>query len=54
MQVTLKKPHTHAGEDFAPGSTIEVSEPEAQWLADQGVIDQPKAVKADSKEKANG
>lgn len=54
MEVTLKKPHTHDGEYFEDGSTIDVSAPEAQWLADQGVIDQPKAAKADSKEKANG
>ena len=41
MQVTLKKPHTHAGEQKQPGDLIEVDAGTAQWLADLGVIERP-------------
>lgn len=43
MKVTLKKQHEHAGVSYAAGAEIDVTEPEATWLADQGVIDQPAA-----------
>lgn len=39
MLVTLKKPHTHAGEQKQPGDQIEVDAGTAQWLADLGVIE---------------
>lgn len=38
MKVKLLKPHTHAGRDHAAGDEIEVSERQAVWLAEQGVI----------------
>jgi hypothetical protein len=41
MKVTLKKAHEHAGVRYDAGTEIEVTAPEADWLAEQGVIDQP-------------
>lgn len=38
MKVKLQKPHTHAGTAHAPGDEIEVSDAQAVWLAEQGVI----------------
>lgn len=38
MNVTLLKPLTHAGIDFAAGDTLDVDEATAQWLAENGVI----------------
>ena len=43
MQVTLKKPHTHAGMQKQPGDTIDVDAGTAEWLAGLGVIDPPPA-----------
>lgn len=37
-QVTLTAPHTHAGVEYKADQTLEVSEHEAQWLADQHLI----------------
>lgn len=39
MKVTLKKDHTHAGKPETAGTEIEVTAPEAEWLAAAGVID---------------
>ncbi len=36
-QVTLIKPHTHAGVKLEPGKKVEVSEIEAQWLVDNDI-----------------
>lgn len=41
MQVTLKKPHTHAGKQKQPGDPIDVDAGTAEWLAGLGVIDPP-------------
>ena len=37
VKVQLAKPHTHAGVKYPENEVIEVSEPEAQWLRDNGV-----------------
>jgi hypothetical protein len=39
LKVTLKQPHTHAGQSLAPGAEIDVTPDEAQWLASHGVIE---------------
>lgn len=39
MQVTLKKPHTHAGQAMKPGDTLDLDAGTAAWLAGLGVID---------------
>lgn len=38
VEVTLAKPHTHAGEKLPAGSKIKVTEPERDWLAGAEVI----------------
>ena len=44
FKVTLLKPHTHADQELQPGSTIEVTAPEQDFLRAAGVIDdQPNA-----------
>ena len=41
VSVRLAKPHQHAGQSYNPGDTIEVSEPEARWLFENGIaVDQ--------------
>jgi hypothetical protein len=37
MKITLLKPHRHAGELYSPNTELEVAEPTARWLVDQGV-----------------
>ena len=44
----LKKHHTHHGEPFKAGDTIQVTEDQRAWLARQGVID------GQQKEHSNG
>lgn len=39
MKVTLAKPHTHDGTEYAKGEQIEVSDAQAAWLADLKVIE---------------
>lgn len=44
VEVTLAKPHKHAGEQKAAGDKIKVTEPERDWLADNQIINNaPKA-----------
>lgn len=44
VEVTLAKPHTHAGEPKAIGEKIKVTEPERDWLAAKQTINNaPKA-----------
>ena len=43
MKVKLNKPHEHAGEQYEAGEQIEVTQGQANWLADQGIIDKPKS-----------
>lgn len=38
VEVTLAKPHSHAGVAYAAGNKIKVDEPTAKWLADNKVI----------------
>lgn len=38
VEVTLDKPHTHAGKPYAAGGKIMVTEAEADWLRKAGVI----------------
>lgn len=37
VEVKLKKPHTHAGDDFDAGATITVSSATADWLKANGI-----------------
>lgn len=37
--VILKTAHTHAGQEYPPGTLLDVTEPEVAWLAEQGVIE---------------
>lgn len=39
MKVTLLKDHKHAGTKHPAGEQIEVNEADAQWLADNQVIE---------------
>lgn len=39
MKVTLKKPHTHNGVDHPVGAQIDVTEQDAAFLMEHGVID---------------
>ena len=36
--VTLIRPHTHGGKDYAVGATIDVTQAQQSWLARQGII----------------
>jgi hypothetical protein len=38
VEVKLKKAHTHAGEDKAPGDTIEVTPKQKNRLTERGII----------------
>lgn len=37
VKVQLAKPHTHAGVKYPENAVIEVTEPDAAWLRDNGV-----------------
>lgn len=37
VKVQLAKPHTHAGTKYPANEVIEVTEPEAAWLRENGV-----------------
>ncbi|MET3652479.1 DUF7210 family protein [Dyella japonica] len=37
MRITLDKPHTHAGEPFAPGAVLNLNSIEGEWLVLRGV-----------------
>ncbi len=39
-EVTLLMPHTHSGESFKKGDKIKVTEAQAKWLQQRGVIAQ--------------
>ncbi len=59
MKVTVKFPHTHAGQEYPAGSTIDLPDVNARWLLAQKIDDQPcavacadSAVETKSKEKA--
>lgn len=41
IEVTLLKNHTHADHDYVAGDKIQVTEPERDWLAAQGIIAAP-------------
>ncbi len=51
IEVTLKKIHTHAGEELPVGSKIEVTPHEARFLLNQKVITEIPTDKASSAEK---
>lgn len=52
MKVTLKQPHTHAGQKKQAGDEIDVTPAQAEWLAAQGVVSlPPEAAKAAGKTK---
>ncbi len=38
VEVTLAKPHTHAGSKCKVGDKIKVTEPERDWLIKNGVV----------------
>lgn len=49
VKVRIFKPHTHAGQKLAPppeGLEIEVTQPEAAWLKEQGLDKRPEPPKA--------
>jgi len=46
VEVTLAKPHKHAGISYDTGAKIMVSEPERKWLADQKIIEVGKEPKS--------
>ena len=48
IRVTLLKPHTHADQELQPGSTIEVTAPERDFLRSAGVIDDQSSAAADA------
>lgn len=39
MKVILKQPHEHAGTQHPAGAEIDVSQSDADWLAEQNVIE---------------
>lgn len=49
VEVTLIKPHRHAGEKHAAGAKIRVTEPERDWLVANGVIEKPAEAPAGGK-----
>lgn len=56
MKVQLKKPHTHNGVDHPVGAEIDVTEQDAAFLMEHGVIDdlppaKPKARATDAEVK---
>lgn len=46
VEVTLLKPHTHAGVRHAAGAKVKVNEAERDWLAAKQIIQTPKEVVA--------
>lgn len=38
VEVTLAKPHKHAGKSYLAGAKIKVSEPERAWLTTHHII----------------
>lgn len=38
LEVTLAKPHTHAGARFDAGAKIQVTEPERDWLVANQIV----------------
>ncbi|MFT0211830.1 hypothetical protein VQ643_04340 [Pseudomonas sp. F1_0610] len=51
LKVTLERPHTHAGIQYAVGATLEVSEQEAQFLLQANVIRKKPASSAQNQRK---
>lgn len=49
MKVTLKKPHTHGGNDYPVGAEIDVTDRDAAFLMEHGVIDDLPAAKPKAK-----
>jgi len=43
FEVTLIKPHIHAGQDLEPGDTLRVTAEQRAWLIEAGVIENPTA-----------
>ncbi|TCS70766.1 hypothetical protein EDC61_11493 [Sulfuritortus calidifontis] len=37
MNIELTQPHTHAGEIYPPGATLDLPDDAARWLIDKGV-----------------
>lgn len=46
VEVTLLKPHTHAGKSYGANSQAEVTLPVAQWLHGHGIISAADLAKA--------
>lgn len=44
MKITIKFPHTHAGETYPAGTILELDDKTARWLCDQKIDNQPCAV----------
>lgn len=45
--VTLAVPHIHGGKEYRAGETIDVTQSQAVWLTQLGIITQPKATQED-------
>ena len=37
--IVLKHPHTHAGNEYATGASLDLQESQSKWLVDIGVAD---------------
>jgi hypothetical protein len=46
VEVTVQKPHTHAGVKYQAGAKVKVNEAERDWLAANKIIETPKEVVA--------
>ncbi len=38
VEVTLAKPHTHAGVPYGIGDKVKVDEPTAKWMTDNKIV----------------
>jgi hypothetical protein len=54
VEVTLLKPHTHAGKTYQPGDKIRVTPDVAQWLFDNRIIKILPGQKSDTREQKSG
>lgn len=37
MKITLDQPHTHAGQPYQAGDTLDIDESDANWLISAGI-----------------
>ncbi len=46
VEITLAKPHTHAGVPYAAGEKIKVTEADRDWLQANAIVNAPEEAKA--------